>query len=129
MIRLFRVFVPGSVVALVLSDAVLLYTCYVAAAFISLEVDPQVFLRYDNGWARVGVVVLCLMAGLYFQDLYTEFRVRSKILLIQQVGVSVGAAFLLQAGLVYLGLQDLFVPAGLMISGSLLALVLVPLWR
>jgi sugar transferase (PEP-CTERM system associated) len=129
MIRLFRVSVPDSVVALVLSDMVLLYTCYVTAAFIALDVDPQVFLRYDNGWARIGVVVLCLMAGLYFHDLYNEFRVRSKVILIQQVGVTVGVAFLLQALLVYLGLQDLFVPDALMIAGSAIALVLLPLWR
>jgi len=129
MIRLFRVFVPDSVIALVLSDAVLLYTCYVAAAFIALDVDPEVFLQYDNGWARIAGVVLCLMAGLYFHDLYSEFRVRFKVLLIQQVGVTLGVAFLLQAGLVYLGLQDLFVPAGLMIAGSALAFILLPLWR
>ncbi len=129
MIRLFRVFVPESVVALVLSDAVLLYTCYLGAAFLLLDVDPQVFLRYDNGFARIGLVVLCLMGAIYFQDLYTRFRIRSKVLLVQQVGVALGSAFLLQALLAYLGLLDFFVPTWLMIAGSALALVLLPLWR
>jgi sugar transferase (PEP-CTERM system associated) len=129
MIRLFRVFVPGSVIALVLSDAVLLYTCYVIATFVALEVDPQVFLLYDNGWARIAFVVLSLMGGLYFHDLYTDFRIKSKVLIIQQAGVSIGIGFLLEALLVYLGLQNLFVPASLMIAGSALALLLLPLWR
>jgi sugar transferase (PEP-CTERM system associated) len=129
MIRLFRVFVPGSVIALVLSDAVLLYTCYVIATFVALEVDPQVFLLYDNGWARIAFVVLSLMGGLYFHDLYTDFRIKSKVLVIQQVGVSIGVVFLLEALLVYLGLQNLFVPASLMIAGSAVALILLPLWR
>ena len=129
MIRLFRVFVPDSVVALVLSDAVLLYTCYLSAAFLVLDVDPQVFLRYDNGWARIAFVMLCLMAVIYFQDLYTKFRIKSKAVLVQQVGVALGVAFLLQALLAYLGLQDLFVPTWLMIAGSGLTLSLLPLWR
>ena len=51
MIRLFRVSIPNSVVVLLFSDAVLLYTCFVIAALLALDVDPEVFLRYDNGWA------------------------------------------------------------------------------
>ncbi len=129
MIRLFRVFVPASVIALLISEAILIYTCYVIATFIVMDVDPEVFLLYDNGWARIGVVVLCLMVGIYFQDLYTQFRIKSRVLLLQQVGVVVGAAFLAQALLVYLRLQTLFVPTWLMIVGSGLTLVLLPLWR
>ncbi len=129
MIRLFRVFVPASVVALVLSDAVLLFTSYLAATFLVLDVDPQVFLRYDNGWARIALVVFSVMGAIYFQDLYTEFRVKSKALLVQQVGVALGVAFFAQALFAYLGLQDLFVPTWLMITGSGLVLVLLPAWR
>ena len=129
MIRIFRVSIPDSVIALLFSDAVLLYTCYLIGGFLALEVDPWVFLRYDNGWIRIGVVVLSVMAGLYFQDLYAEFRVKSKAVLVQQAGVSIGAAFLFQALLVYLRLQDLFVPTWLMIAGSSFALVLLPVWR
>jgi sugar transferase (PEP-CTERM system associated) len=129
MIRLFRVFVPGSVVALLLSEAVLICTCYVLAAFFVLDGDPEVFLLYDNGWARIVLVVLCLMLAIYFQDLYTQLRIKSKIVLFQQVGLALGGAFLAQALLVYLGLRDLFLPTWIMISGSALTLSLLPLWR
>jgi len=129
MIRVFRVSIPDSVIALLFSDAILLYTCFVIAAFLVLDVDPVVFLRYDDGWARLAIVALFVMAGLYFHDLYTDFRVKSKAVLVQQVGVSVGVAFLFEALLVYFGLQDLFVPTWLMIVGGALALVLIPLWR
>lgn len=129
MIRVFRVSIPDSVIALLFSDAILLYTCFVIAAFLVLDVDPVVFLRYDNGWTRLVVVALAVMAGLYFQDLYTDFRIKSKAVLVQQVGVSLGVAFLLEALLVYLGLQDLFVPTWLMIAGGAVALVLIPVWR
>jgi len=129
MIRIFRVSIPDSVVALLVSDAILLYTCFTIAAFLSLDVDPVVFLRYDDGWTRILIVVLSVVAGLYFHDLYTYFRIQSKALLVQQVGVSVGVAFLVQALLVYLGWRDLFVPTWLMIVGGAVVLVLLPLWR
>jgi lipopolysaccharide/colanic/teichoic acid biosynthesis glycosyltransferase len=129
MIRLFRVYVPASAVALLVSEVILTYTCYLAVAFTILEVDPQVFLLYDNGWMRISIVVACFMAGIYFHDLYAQFRIKSRVLLFQQMGVVVGIAFLMQALLSYLGQQDLVLPAWIMIGGSALALILLPAWR
>lgn len=129
MIRLFRVFVPSSVIALLVSEAILIYTCYVVATFIVLYEDPQVFLFDDNGLGRIAVVVLCILVGIYFHDLYEEFRIKSRILLFQQMGVVVGMAFLVQALLGYLRLRDLLLPTWLMILGSSLVLILLPTWR
>jgi len=129
MIRIFRVFVPESVLVLLIADAILLYASFLVGTFLTMDVDPQVFLRYDNGWARIAILVLCVMGGLYFHDLYTNIRIDSKTLLVQQAGVSLGAAFFLQALLVYLALQELFVPTWTMIAGSSLALVALPCWR
>jgi sugar transferase (PEP-CTERM system associated) len=129
MIRLFRVFIPASVVALLVSEVILTFTCYVVATFLVLDVDPEVFLFYDNGWLRITLVVTCLMVGIYFHDLYTQFRIRSRILLLQQVIVVVGVTFLTQALLVYLRLRELILPTWLMIVGSSLTLIFLPLWR
>jgi sugar transferase (PEP-CTERM system associated) len=129
MIRLFRVFVPTSVVALLLSEIILTFTCYVIAAFIVLDVDPQVFLLYDNGWARIAIVVACIMLGVYFHDLYTHFRIKSRMLLFQQIGVVLGMAFLMQSLLVYLRLRELILPTWLMILGSTLVIIILPTWR
>jgi sugar transferase (PEP-CTERM system associated) len=129
MIRLFRVFVPSSVVALLLSEVILIYTCYVVATFIVLYEDPQVFLFDDNGLGRIALVVTCIIVGIYFHDLYEQFRVKSRILLFQQMGVVVGVAFLVQALLGYLRLRDLLLPTWLMIIGSAMVLVLLPVWR
>jgi sugar transferase (PEP-CTERM system associated) len=129
MIRLFRVFIPTSVVALLLSEIILTYTCFVVATFLMMEVAPEVFLIDDNGWLRISIVVGCIMLGIYFHDLYTHFRIRSRILLFQQVIVVVGATFLTQALLVYLRLQELILPTWVMIVGSALTLILLPAWR
>jgi len=129
MIRLFRVFIPTSVVALLVSEIILTYTCYVVATFLMLEAAPEVFLLDDNGWLRIALVVACLMLGIYFHDLYTQFRIRSRVLLLQQVIVVVGVTFLTQALLVYLRLPDLILPTWVMIVGSALTLILLPIWR
>jgi sugar transferase (PEP-CTERM system associated) len=129
MIRLFRVFIPTSVVALLVSEIILTYTCFVIATFIMLDVAPEVFLLDDNGWLRIAIVVACLMLGIYFHDLYTQFRIRSRVLLIQQMIVVVGVTFLTQALLVYLRLQELILPTWVMIVGSAFTLLLLPTWR
>jgi len=129
MIRLFRVFIPTSVVALLVSEIILTFTCYVIATFIMLDVAPEVFLLDDNGWVRIAIVVACLMLGIYFHDLYTQFRIRSRVLLIQQMIVVVGVTFLTQALLVYLRLQELILPTWVMIVGSAFTLLLLPTWR
>jgi sugar transferase (PEP-CTERM system associated) len=129
MIRLFRVFIPTSVVALLVSEVILTYTCYVVATFLMMDAAPEVFLLDDNGWLRIALVVACLMLGIYFHDLYTQFRIRSRVLLLQQVIVVVGVTFLTQALLVYLRLPDLILPTWVMIAGSGLTLTLLPIWR
>ncbi len=39
----------------------------------------------------------CIIVGIYFHDLYGQFRIKSRILLFQQTAVVVGIAFLVQA--------------------------------
>ena len=129
MIRIFRVFVPTSVIALLVSETVLIFSCYLLACFLTLDVDPQVYLLYDDGLARMSIVVVCLMLGIYLHDLYTQFRIRSRLLLFQQMCLIVGIAFLTQALLSYLKLADWTVPKWQMILGSSFTLVLLPTWR
>jgi sugar transferase (PEP-CTERM system associated) len=73
-------------------------------------------------------VVLSILIGLYLHDLYSEIRVRSKILLVQQLCFVMGAAFLLQAAISYVN-RNLRMPLHLMVPGSLLALGLIFSWR
>src|ERR1700730_12762909 len=99
MVRLFRVFVPTSVLALLISETILIFSCYVVASFftLSLDIDPTVYLLYEGGMARIALVVGCVMFGLYFHDLYTQFKIHSRTLLLQQVCLVLGIAFLTQA--------------------------------
>jgi sugar transferase (PEP-CTERM system associated) len=129
MIRLFRVFIPASVVVLIISECVLIFSSYIAAAYIVFtQVDPEVFLMYDGGLTRIGMVVILLQFGLYFNDLYADVRVRHRILLLQQLCLTMGVAFMAQALLSY-GKQNWILPKWLMIYGSAISLIVLFVFR
>ena len=83
MIRLFRVFIPTSVLALLISEVILIYFCFVIVVAAVTEVDPEFVLLFDGGLSRISVAVASIMVALYFQDLYNELRIRSRIYLWQ----------------------------------------------
>ena len=96
--QLFRVFIPVSVLALLLSEFILIFLCYMGASVLLSELinpdfSPIVFFQNENGFLRVAVVVACIIAGLYFQNLYSNFRVKSLTLLVQQLCMAIGISF------------------------------------
>jgi sugar transferase (PEP-CTERM system associated) len=128
MIRLFRVFVPAGAALLLLTEVLVLTAAFVAAAWIVVGVDPFLYLFYDNGIYRILAVVGCIVISLYFQDLYSRLKIRSRILLLQQMCAAVGIASLAQGVVSYFRL-DLRLPVRIMLLGSALALVAATAWR
>src|SRR5947209_10823210 len=107
MVKIFKVFVPVSVLALIFLEGVLLYGSYIGGLYfaeLSIETSSfaQGFLLDENGWIRILIVVLTIMLGLYFNDLYENIQVRSRIQLFQQICFAVGVAFFTQAFMGYL---------------------------
>ncbi len=127
MIRLFRVFIPTSVVALLISEIVLILGCYTGAILL-LGIDFQFYLFEENNYWKLLVVTGLIILVLYFQDLYSNLRIPSRILLVQQVCLAVGCALLLMAFVGYLR-PDLLLGRWLMIVGSTGVIILLPLWR
>jgi sugar transferase (PEP-CTERM system associated) len=128
MIRLFRVFIPTSVVALLISEVLLLFLCFVIALVVVMDVDPEFVLLYDGGAPRIAIAVFSILIGFYFQDLYTELRYRSRIFLFQQFMMAVGFSFLVQAMSTYVN-PTLILPRWVMIYASGLILIILPAWR
>jgi exopolysaccharide biosynthesis polyprenyl glycosylphosphotransferase len=128
MIRLFKVSIPSNVIALVVSEIVLVFSCYVLAAYLTIDVAPDVFLIDDGGLWDITLVVAVIILGVYFHDLYEDFRVRSRILLFQQTSLTLGMAFVLQAAFSY-GRSSFLLPKWLMMYGSLGVLLVLPAWR
>jgi sugar transferase (PEP-CTERM system associated) len=128
MIRVFRVFIPTSVLALLLSEIVLLFLCFVVAQVAVTEVDAEFVLLYDGGLGRISIAVTSILLALYFQDLYTELRIRSRIYLWQQFSMAVGLAFLVQGMSTYVN-PMLTLSRWVMLYASGMILVLLPAWR
>jgi len=128
MIRLFKVSIPSSAVVLVLSEAALLFSCYLFASWLAIDVPLVKFLFEDGGYWHIAFVMAVIMLGLYFGDLYENYQVRSRIELIQQFCLALGVAFLLQSLLSY-AQWGVLLPKYVMVYGSVLALILCPLWR
>src|SRR5271157_4939030 len=82
---LFRVFIPAGVFTLLIADFLLTASAFVLTSYLALEVDPTVYLLYDNGFVPILVVVLSILIGLHFQDLYSRLHVKSRIVLIQEL--------------------------------------------
>jgi sugar transferase (PEP-CTERM system associated) len=128
MIRLFKVFIPVGTLTLLVSEVLLVTSAFIFATYIVLEVDPTVFLLYDGGLPRIVLVVICILVGLHLHDLYSQIQVKSRIVLIQQLCLVMGVAFLCQGLIAYIN-ANMRVPIRVMLVGSAIAVVAIFLWR
>ena len=128
MIRLFKVFIPVATLTLLISEVLLVTSAFIFATYVVLEVDPTVFLLYDGGLFRIALVLISILVGLHFHDLYSKVHVKSQIILIQQLCLVMGVAFLTQGLIAYVN-ANLRVPIRVMVVGSAIAVVAIFFWR
>lgn len=128
MIRLFRVFVPVGALALLVSEVLLIAACFLITTFLLLRVDPAVFLLGNGGLVRIGVAVASILFGLFFEDLYTQVYVKSRVLLLQQLSLAVGIALVLQGLLSYVN-DNFRLPLWVMIPACGLVIAALFVWR
>jgi sugar transferase (PEP-CTERM system associated) len=132
--QLFRIFIPAGVVGLIVSEVALLVLCYLAGMglvghFLNPTLDFSAFLFDEGGLGQIAVVVTCVVAGIYFQNLYAKVREHSTFVLLQQLSLAVGMAFLVQALFTYIRRPEWSLPRWGMIFGTILVLIAVPAWR
>jgi len=120
----------GNLLLLVITETILLFLCYLAGAYVGLSeyLVPLDYVLYGGGLEQIATVIAMISLGLYFNDLYSTLRPQSRVALFQQYCLSLGFAFLMQAGLGY-AKSDLQLPKYTMVYGSLLVLVVAPAWR
>jgi len=135
MIRIFPVFIPARTLALVVSDIALTTGAFYLATRIILSGNPDrpadFFLNQQQGWLNIGVSVLCILFGMYMQDLYSDIYVKSRIVLLQQLCLAIGIAFLLQGffGYVDRDMPSRRMPLHIMGLGGGLSMAGIFLWR
>jgi len=132
--QLFRAYIPASLVGLILSEILLIFLSYLAGLwmvgrFVNPELDVTAFILDEGGLRQIAIVVGCLVAGMYFQNLYTTVRVKSSVLVFQQMCLVIGLAFLVQAFFAYIRRPEWSLLRWAMIFGSVITLVVAPSWR
>jgi exopolysaccharide biosynthesis polyprenyl glycosylphosphotransferase len=128
MIRLFRVFVPAGTLTMLISELLWVTAAFVLATFVFFPTDPALFLLYDNGMARILLVVVSVVVTMHFHDLYSELYVKSRLMLLQQLCMVAGIALLVQGLISYLD-PNLRVPLRVMLPGTALAIAIIFVWR
>ncbi len=78
--------------------------------------------------SRIALVVSAFCSGLHFHDLYSKIHVKSQIVLIQQLCLVMGVAFLTQGLIAYIN-ANLRVPIRVMVVGSAISVVAIFFWR
>jgi sugar transferase (PEP-CTERM system associated) len=128
MVRLFRVFVPIGTLTLLVSEILLVTAAFVLATYLALDVDPTGYLLYDGGLVNIVLVLLSILIGLHFHDLYTDIFIESRIVLMQQLCLVTGVAFLMQGLISYISPANRM-PIRVMLVGSLIAVIAIYCWR
>lgn len=129
MFSFFRSLFSTRTLSLLIPDTILIFCCYILAAYWSGGTDPSVFLLYDNGLLQIALVAAGVLVGLQLNKLYVQVGVRSRILLAQQLCLTLGVTFLLESLLSYLRIPELVLAPSIMIAGSVLTLAVLLVWR
>ena len=105
MIRLFRVFIPTSILGLVITEGLLVVACYVSAIAWQLTDTFGIYMQYEDGTLRIAIVCATVLLGLYMNDCYVKVRIPSQLVFVQQLCLVIGVSFLLQSLLSYGDIQ------------------------
>src|SRR5277367_1279195 len=109
-------------------EILLIVASFYAAAWIDLDFEPSLYFLYEGGLERLAFAATTILLAMYFHHLYTDVRVRSRVLLLQQLCEVFGIALVAQSLVVY-AKPDWILPRWLMIYGVLFSLLSVFAWR
>ena len=130
MIRLFNAYFPTRTLLLTVTEVILVTLGFVLAVefWAGTASDASIYLLYENGLGRIGLVVAVFLILMYYFDLYDSFVLANRREVITRLVGVLGCAFVALAVLYYvfpevsLGGSTLWVGVG--IVG-----VAVPAWR
>jgi lipopolysaccharide/colanic/teichoic acid biosynthesis glycosyltransferase len=103
-------------------EALLIFACYAAIPY--LQGDGDLFLFYESGWQQISIAEGVILFVMYLRHLYEDVRVLSRIVFLQQLSMVIGVTFIVEALISYWNIE-MALPRGILIMGSVLALVAV----
>jgi lipopolysaccharide/colanic/teichoic acid biosynthesis glycosyltransferase len=124
----FRKLVPARVYLLSAFEAALVAACYLAATFMYMPLEAEIYLRHEDGTLRIGLAVLTFIIASYLFDFYKQLQARSRLVLALQVSQLIGVTMVVQAAIGFINL-DLLVPRPVVFLASAMMLVVLTSWR
>src|ERR1035438_10872654 len=130
MIRLFNAYFPTRTLLLTLSEAILVTAGFLVAVLLSTgtTTDARIYLLYENGAGKIGLVVFVFLVLMYYFDLYNSSILTNRREVVTRLVGVLGCTFVALAVLYYT-----FPAASLggtvLWNGILVIAVAVPLWR
>lgn len=125
--RAFSLF-PAQIFVVLFCDLLLAAGLYAGGIYL-LTPDPLLaYLSDTDGIARVLLAVFSIIGGIYFNELYTAVRVRSRIALLLQLCHVFGLSLIIQTILAYLSPQ-FALPRRVVLLATVVGLPAFFLWR
>lgn len=129
MIRLFNAYFPTRTLLLTVTETVLVIMGFVLAVMLwAGTTDANIYLLYENGIGRIGLVAAVFLILMYYFDLYNSFILTNRReVLTRLVGV-LGCTFVALAVLYYT-FPEIRLGGDVLWLGVVFMAVIIPLWR
>ncbi len=130
MIRLFNTYFPTRTLLLTCSEAILVTLGFIAAVLVSTgtAVDARIYLLYENGAGRIGLVVLVFLVLMYYFDLYNSGILTNRREVVTRLVGVLGCTFVALAVLYYT-FPEASLGGTVLWIGVLVIAIAVPVWR
>ncbi len=130
MIRLFNAYFPTRTLLLTVTEALLVTLAFVVAVVLwaGTALDADIYLLYENGLGRIGLVVGIFVLLMYYFDLYDSIVLSNRREVITRLVGVLGSAFVALSVLYYAFPEISLVGTTLWVGVGIVA-VTVPAWR
>jgi len=130
MIRLFNAYFPTRTLLLTVTEALLVTLGFVAAVvfWAGTATDANIYLLYENGFGRIGLVVAVFLLLMYYFDLYDSIVLSNRREVVTRLVGVLGCAFVTLSVLYYAFPEIRLVGSTLWLGVAIVG-VTVPAWR
>jgi sugar transferase (PEP-CTERM system associated) len=130
MIRLFNAYFPTRTLLLTVTEALIVTLAFVVAVvfWAGTEMDANIYLLYENGFGRIGLLVGIFITLMYYFDLYDSTVLSNRREVVTRLVGVLGCAFVALSVLYYAFPEISLVGTTLWLGVGIVA-VTVPAWR
>jgi exopolysaccharide biosynthesis polyprenyl glycosylphosphotransferase len=130
MIRLFNAYFPTRTLLLTVTEALLVTLAFVVAVvfWAGTAMDANIYLLYENGLGRIGLVVGIFVTLMYYFDLYDSIVLANRREVVTRLVGVLGCAFV-ALSVLYYAFPEISLVGTTLWLGVAIVSVTVPAWR